>query len=533
MNINAIKHGMKIILSDMEVIANKVSFAKIQKSATARSIIGKVTIELDHAISEETNDKCIDVLQRYLGTMGIDCPIMKFKFVQKEVEEIVENQTSEVADGLGGVYNIVNQLANTPGTNDKRDILKQHANNEVFKNVLKYTYSDNLNYGFSESKIRELLKEADSTNRIIRGWITKWDNPFDMLEELAHSNINDTLRSYVANFLLMQSEEERELLIRVLTKDLRCNISSKTINKAIPKLITTWEIQQAYKLEKVKLKQGEWIALSLKLNGIRTTFFRDEFKSRQNKVMTGYEHIKADIAKLEEFTGYVFDGELIRNNIDNLSDNENFRLTTSIVNSDAAEKPEIQMVIFDMLPISEFIQGESTRTFKDRMLQMRRVKELILKLGLTNIDVAPIYYHGTDHTQISKLLSEVDKAGLEGLMLLKNVTYKCKRHSGIAKCKMFKEADLKIVGYNEGTGSNKGSLGSFVVEYKGNTVGVGSGYTEEERVKFWRDRDTMIGRYISVQYKDETRDKHTGQHSLQFPIYLKVKAVDEEVNGDI
>ena len=63
-----------------------------------------------------------------------------------------------------------------------------------------------------------------------------------------------------------------------------------------------------------------WIALSLKLNGIRSTLFKGEFRSRQNKLMTGYEHIKSDIDKLEEFNGYVFDGELIRKNVDNISD---------------------------------------------------------------------------------------------------------------------------------------------------------------------------------------------------------------------
>ena len=50
--------------------------------------------------------------------------------------------------------------------------------------------------------------------------------------------------------------------------------SSKTINKAIKGLITTWSIQQAYPIDKAKLKDDEWIALSLKLNGVRTTYYQ-------------------------------------------------------------------------------------------------------------------------------------------------------------------------------------------------------------------------------------------------------------------
>jgi hypothetical protein len=175
-------------------------------------------------------------------------------------------------------------------------------------------------------------------------------------------------------FLTNQPEDERELWVRILTKDLRCNISTKTINKCVKGLISTWEIQQAYPIQKAKLKKDEWIALSLKLNGIRTSFFKNTFRSRQNKEMLGYNHIKSDIESIESLKGYMIDGELIRKNIDGVSDNENFRLTTSIVNSDVPTKLEIEMVIFDLVPNDEFIKGQSSRTFKERLEQLRQLQ---------------------------------------------------------------------------------------------------------------------------------------------------------------
>ena len=131
------------------------------------------------------------------------------------------------------VAKIVKQLENTSSSNDKIAIIKQHSNNEVFKNVLKYTYDSNLNYGFSESNLRKLLDNTKSEDILEN----TWQNGFDMLDILATSNINDALRRNVITFLWCQLSEVRELFIRILTKDLRCNISSKTINKAIPKLI--------------------------------------------------------------------------------------------------------------------------------------------------------------------------------------------------------------------------------------------------------------------------------------------------------
>ena len=315
------------------------------------------------------------------------------------------------------VAKIVKQLENTSSSNDKIAIIKQHSGNEVFKNVLKYTYDSNLNYGFSESNLRKLLDNTKSEDILEN----TWQNGFDMLDILATSNINDALRRNVVTFLWCQLSEVRELFIRILTKDLRCNISSKTINKAIPKLITEWEVQQGYPLEKVKLKNEEWIALSLKLNGIRSTYFKGQFKSRQNKIMHGFDHIASDIAKLEKYSDYVFDGELIRKNVDDIPDNENFRLTTSIVNSDAEDKPEIQLVIFDMLPTHEFISGQSSKTFKDRLVEIQEVKHIIDKIGLENIDIAPTYYTGREHSKIDEVLNAIHNAGMEGVMLLRDM----------------------------------------------------------------------------------------------------------------
>ena len=115
-------------------------------------------------------------------------------------------------------------------------------------------------------------------------------------------------------------------------------------------------------------------------------------------------------------------------------------------------------------------------------------------------------------------------------MYIKNCSWKNKRHSGILKVKKFLNADCKIIGYEEGTGAFEGKLGSFIIDYKGNKVGVGSGYTEEERIEFWNNRDEYIGRILQVKFKEETKDKKTGLISIQFPIYQCIREVGKEVS---
>lgn len=429
------------------------------------------------------------------------------------------------------VIEIINKLENTSGINSKIQILKDNKENELLKKVLYYTYADNLQYGFSEKKLRELLNDWIKEGIRFKGF--KWLNKFDMFEELAKSNINDELRRWVMSFLSNDKlvDGEQELIIRVLTKDLRCNFSAKSINKAIPKLIPTWEIQQGMGISKVKLKKDEWIALSLKLNGIRSTRFKGEFKSRQNKVQEGLNHIQNELNQIEWLNAFVIDGEMVRNNKDNIPDNENFRLTTSMMNSKSADKSEIIYTVFDLIPTEEFIKGESLLGFKDRLTDyLDRLKEDIIRLDLKSITVAPTYYTGTDHSKIDELLTEIDNQGYEGLMCLRDTHYKCKRHNGILKCKVFNTADCKIIGYEEGDGRLKGTLGSFVIDYKGNSVNVGSGYSDIQREEFWNNRDNCIGRILEVKYKEESKDKTTGLTSLQFPTFVCIREDGKEVS---
>lgn len=75
-----------------------------------------------------------------------------------------------------------------------------------------------------------------------------------------------------------------------------------------------------------------------------------------------------------------------------------------------------------------------------------------------------------------------------------------------------------------------GTLGAFVLEYKGNEVRVGSGFSDEQRVAFWNDRDNLIGALCEVKYKEVSFDKSTGAESLQFPVFVEIRTDKECVS---
>lgn len=120
----------------------------------------------------------------------------------------------------------------------------------------------------------------------------------------------------------------------------------------------------------------------------------------------------------------------------------------------------------------------------------------------------------------------------EGLILNTNVPYKRTRHRGILKIKRFYTMDLPIVRCEEGTGRLTGTLGAFVLDYKGNEVKVGTGFSDEQRSQFWEDRDELVEKecLCEVKYKEISRDKSTGKDSLQFPVFVGIRTDKTEVS---
>ena len=182
-----------------------------------------------------------------------------------------------------------------------------------------------------------------------------------------------------------------------------------------------------------------------------------------------------------------------------------------------------------MIPIRDFDSPAPQTTYRYRREILNQFAE---RIDDTNgaVKVLPVLYHGNDQSKIDELLEQMVREDKEGLMINTDVPYRRTRHKGILKVKRFYTMDLPIIRCEGGTGRLKGTLGAFVLEYKGNEVKVGSGFTDEQREKFWRDRDDLTGTLCEVKYKEISQDKGTGLESLQFPVFVGLRTDKTEVS---
>ena len=393
----------------------------------------------------------------------------------------------------------------------------ENKDNSEMLRMLSFLLNPFFHSGLSKKKISKKVEKSPTRN-----FLNFWEL-VDYLRE--HNTGTDEDIANISSFLSRQPKEMAEFYQAILTKTYRLGCDAKTVNKALGyNHIPQWEVQQAYSFQDYNLQENEWFSLSQKLNGVRGTYFNGKILSRQGKEFSGLQHILSDINELETlFKHYVFDGELVRKNNDGVSDNENFRIGTGILNQDEADKTQMRFVIFDLPPSEEFIKGESSLSYKERRKILLQLKKFISTANLKNILVVDLLYEGSDKSCIKPLLDKLITEDKEGMMLNRDSKYYCRRHSGILKVKQFYTLDLEIIGTEEGTGRLSGKLGALIVDYKGNQLRVGSGFTDDQRNYFWEHRGDLIGRIVEVKYKEERYDKKTKLKSLQFPVFITIR----------
>ena len=315
------------------------------------------------------------------------------------------------------VIKLFKQIQETSGTNDKKAIITANKDNELFKKCLVFLLDSNITTGIAEKKYDALeVKTSDWIHGDINIEFCKL---LDYIKE--HNTGRDEDIIQVQAWCCCMDDEAKGFVKGMVTKSIKLGADKKLVNACIPNLIPTWDVQQAYPLsDKNEPKDGEWFALSQKLNGNNNGVLEGKCISRQGKEFTGLDHILSDINKLS-FKNMFFNGELIRKNIDNLPDDENFQIGTGIINSDETDKSCIKFVIYEMFPKEEFLKGESKLTYKQRRIEyLNPLAKEISDLGLKNIEVVPIIYEGTDKSKIQELLNKADSNGWEGLMLNKD-----------------------------------------------------------------------------------------------------------------
>ena len=346
-------------------------------------------------------------------------------------------------------------------------------------------------------------------------------------DELRSRTITGNAAITAVNFLRMNAKEQEwnQWYRRILIKDMRCGTSDSTINKHAAEHfhVPVFECQLAFDGAKHESKVSGQKLIEVKLDGVRVITIVypsgqvDQY-SRNGKELVNFEHVKKQIAKHAIFfkVPMVLDGEIMSANFQDLM--RQVHRKSNVKANDAV------LNLFDILPLSEFQEGIGTVSQQNRSAQLRAWYTPLAD-HMPNVSILGQELVDLNTNQGRDRFKEINATaiagGYEGIMIKDlDAVYECKRNVAWLKQKPFIEVSLEVTDVEEGTGKNVGRLGAFVCsgvdDGKLITVNVGSGFSDDDRIEFYRDRNLVIGKIVEVR-ADAITQNQDGSYSLRFP----------------
>lgn len=331
------------------------------------------------------------------------------------------------------------------------------------------------------------------------------------------------------------SDEWNTVCRRVITKDLRCGISEKTLNKVLGK--TDWAVpvftcQLAEDSSDQPKKLRGQRRLEVKLDGVRVLAVVQGMSvtlySRNGKEFENFPQIAQAIEQnrqLFQFGSasggrFVLDGEVVGTSFQTLMRQARRKRD--------AETTDMVFHVFDIIPLDDFQEGVCKTPQRERLAQLERVRTQLNSQCVSIMPGMEVDLDTAEGHDIMRRFAEASvKQGYEGIMIKDvDAPYRCKRVDAWMKWKPTITVDLTIVGFEEGTGRNAGRLGAFVCEGDDNgrhiRVNVGTGVSDLDRDEYWANRDSLLGHLVEIQ-ADAVTQNQDGSYSLRFPRFLRFR----------
>ncbi|ATN93164.1 DNA ligase [Salmonella phage Melville] len=467
------------------------------------------------------------------------------------------------------ILDIINEIAAIGSTKEKEAIIRRNKDNEVLKRVFRMTYDGKLQY-----------------------YIKKWNNPDCYLPNATQFSLNSALDvlenlfatrkitgnaalDKLASTLQRMNESDREVLKKVLLRDLRCGASRSIANKVWAGLIPEQPqmLASSYN-EKDILKNIKFPAFAqLKADGARAfaEVRGDELDDVKILSRAGNEYLGLDLLKqqLIDMTkearerhpgGVMIDGELVYHAVKEPSgplegmfsdltelskseENESRTTSNGLANKSlkgtisSKEAAGMKFQVWDYVPLDVvYSDGKEPGfaydvRFRALELMVQDYSQMILIENhiVHNLDEAKVVYR-----------KYVDK-GLEGI-ILKNIGgfWENARSKNQYKFKEVITVDLRIVGIYPHS-KHPGKAGGFYLESECGLIKVkaGSGLKDKpgkdahelDRTRIWENQEEYIGSVLESECNGWlAADGRTDYVKLFLPIAIKMRRDKDVAN---
>jgi ATP-dependent DNA ligase len=430
------------------------------------------------------------------------------------------------------VFEILNSLASDNSRLAKEAILKTNKDDKELQRVFKLALDPLISY-----YIRKIPSYKATGNKKLSWAMDQLENKFATRNVTGNAAIE-----LLTNVLESINEADASVIQRIIGKDLRCGVSEATANKIWSGLVSSYPVMLASGFDQKLVDKITFPAYcQLKLDGMRFNAIVKnntvEYRSRNGKELTIPNNLFDEtFIKLANLYGgdVIFDGELLVADSSGkpLERKTGNGILSKGVKGTMSEKEALMVraTLWDYIPFEDFTKGKFEEIYSTRFSTLTNLlSKLEEKYSQLKHYVDIVYTKEVkNHFEATSLFEKFLAEGQEGTILKsKTGIWEDKRSKEQIKFKGELECDLRIVGWEEGTGRNKGRLGALVCESEDGMirVNVGSGYKDEERDSF---KQSMIGQIATVKYNARIKDRGSNVESLFLPTFIELR-LDKDI----
>lgn len=264
-------------------------------------------------------------------------------------------------------------------------------------------------------------------------------------------------------------------------------------------------------------RNGKPMKVNFNMSGLDTDYVYDGEVLSKEQTISSYERTKAIWA--EQINQYIVDN--------------GFNSTSGLINSKSSNKDLIYN-IFDVIIDEPYYVRRG-------ILEEQKKNVSIIE---SQVRILPFLYSTNNRDElmdfVNKNLEYVTTMHGEGLMInLGSATYENKRTSSLIKVKKTYTMDMKVTGFEYGTGKYEFSIGSIHCEAEQNgckiECDVGSGLSDAQRNRWAMCPNDIVDKIVEVSYFSLSQDKSvlgSKNYSLRFPRLKRVRDDKEETSVD-
>lgn len=186
------------------------------------------------------------------------------------------------------------------------------------------------------------------------------------------------------------------------------------------------------------------------------------------------------------------------------------------------------LVIFDIISEKAFQNEKGDTKFEERLNYLQSLKEKLTTQYSSLLEFSPVL----NEEIYSQWHNRAIENNWEGLILRDlDSIYEGKRTDSLVKVKKSQDAEFIVedvtmsyqgILQEDETVKDMPILANVHIRYKNNIVYVGTGFSQEERLHFYKHKEDIIGKRITVQYMEESIDKD-GKYSLRHPSFKGIR----------